>query len=159
MSQLLTRAFWRTTLGALLRSALAALVPFVYPLVQHPAATWLPMLLTVALAVVVAIATALAGLPDPTTMSWWELALTRALRQVGQMVIAGSATALLLTDVPWSTVLPNAAAAALTTMILAAVQALPKPLDLGATSDGAAVITTVPDTSSTPAAIAPPTGD
>ena len=54
-----------------------------------------------------------------------ELALIRALRTLGQAVVAGAGTAVLLTDVPWSTVLPHALAAAIGTLVLAAVQALP----------------------------------
>jgi hypothetical protein len=117
--------WWRATSGALARTALAALVPFVAALVTDPAGAWLPAASIVSMATVLAAVTALAGMPDPDGLSWAELAGARALRTFGQTVAAAAGAAVMLSDVAWSEVLPVALGAALTSLVLAAVQALP----------------------------------
>lgn len=127
MSRILDAAWWRCVAGALLRTVLAALVPFIPALVANPAGAWKVTVLTVGLVLVLAIASALASLPDPSTGSWWEVAVQRALRQFGQMVAAAAASAALLTDVHWRAVLIAAAGSALSTLVIAALASLPAP--------------------------------
>lgn len=119
---------WR----ALLRTALAALVPFVPGLINAPEQTLLPALLTIGLAVVAAAATALMSIPDLTGESWGVVAVAKALRQFGQMVVAGIAGAVILTDVDWPTILYGALASAVSTLILAAIDMLPPTFELEA---------------------------
>ncbi len=146
MSRLIDPVFWRTTAGALLRTALAALAPFVPALTTDPAGTWQLAGLTVALAVVVAVGTALRSMPDLTGAPWWEVAFQRALRQFGQMIVAGSAGALVLTDVDWRTVLLAALASAVSTLVLAAIDVLPRPVTPVAVATGPASIVLAADT-------------
>ncbi len=122
---LFTAAFWRRIGWSLLRTGLAALTPFIPALIADPVGAWSLAALTVGLALVLTVATALVSVPDPTASPWWEVAITRALRQFGQMVVAGTAGAVILTDVDWRAVLTAAAVSALTTLILAAIDAIP----------------------------------
>lgn len=144
MSRVLDAAWWRSIAGALLRTCLAALVPFIPALVADPAGTWKVAALTIALVLVLAVASALGSLPDLSTGSWWEVAIQRALRQFGQMVAAAAASAALLTDVHWAAVLIAAAGSALSTLVLAALASLPAaPLPVPA--GGHSFNITVPD--------------
>lgn len=108
----------------LLKTALAALVPFIPALVANPAEAWPVAVFTIALAVVIAAATALVSIPDVSDQGWLVAALAKGLRQFGQMIVAATAGAVLLTDVEWSSVLTTAAASAVTTLVIAAVDGL-----------------------------------
>lgn len=132
MSRVLDATWWRSIAGALLRTALAALVPFIPALVADPAATWRVAALTLGLVLVLAIASALGSLPDLATGTWWEIAIQRSLRQFGQMVAAAAASAALLTDVHWRAVLVAAAGSALSTLVIAALASLPPAPVFGA---------------------------
>lgn len=121
---LFTRAFWASISWALVRTAMAGLVPFIPGLAANPAGTWQVAALTVSLALVLTVATSLGGLPDGSG-PWWEVALLRGLRQFGQMITAAAAGAVLLTDISWHTVLITAAGSALSTIVIAALSTLP----------------------------------
>jgi len=108
----------------LLKTALAALVPFIPALTSDFAGSWDVAIFTVALAVVIAAATALVSLPDTASQGWLVASLAKALRQFGQVVVAAGAGAVLLTDVDWSSVLEVGAVSALTTLVIAAVASL-----------------------------------
>lgn len=119
--RIIDRTWWAAVAWPLIRTALAGVVPFVPALVADPAGAWQVAVLTVALAVVGAVGLALVSLPDAGVTSWWERALRRAVRQFGQMLVASTASAVLLTDVDWATVGRTALASALVTVILAAL--------------------------------------
>lgn len=122
---LFTAAFWRGIGLALLRTLLAGLVPFIPALAADPRGT-LPLAgSTVALLLIVTVATSLRGIPDPAAAPWWQILLSRGLRQFGQFVAAGLASAVLLSDVDWSQLLTGAWASALSTVVLAALTLLP----------------------------------
>lgn len=125
MRHLFTALFWRAAALTVLRTFLAASVPFVPGLLADLAATWQMWLLTTGVTVVLAIANALRGIPSLTDAPWWEVALQRGLRQFGQFLAAGLAGAALLTDVDWRSLLLSAAASALSTLVLAAIDVLP----------------------------------
>ncbi len=127
MSDIFKAAFWRSIAWMLLRTAGAALVPVIPSLFADPASAWLPALLSVGFVVVVAAASALAGLPDGTG-PWWQVALQRAVRQYGQYVVGATAGLALLSDVHWGTILAAAAASAVSTFILAALSLTPVPV-------------------------------
>lgn len=122
---LFTRAFWRSIGWALVRSGLAALAPFVPGLTSDPGGTWVQASGVVGLVLVLTAAAGLVSIPSTAASPWWEVALTRALRQFGQWIIAGTTTAVLMSDVDWRHLLLAAAASAATTLILAAVDAIP----------------------------------
>ena len=150
LTVLFTLTFWKRIGWALARTAAAALTPFVPALLAHPTSgsTWLGAVLTLGFILVLTVATKLASLPDETGMPWWVVAFTRALRQFGQMIIAGTLGATILSDVQWGPLLQRSAVAAASTLILAAVDAIPKtilPAPVGV--DG------VPNISSLPAAL------
>lgn len=119
--RIIDRTWWAAVARPLIRTALAGVVPFVPALVADPAGAWQVAVLTVALAVVGAVGLALVSLPDAGVTSWWERALRRAVRQFGQMLVASTASAVLLTDVDWGAVGRTALASALVTVILAAL--------------------------------------
>lgn len=123
----LTLAFWRNLAWSLFRTGLTASVVFIPGLVSDFAGTWLPWALTVGLTLVAAVATSFKGLPDPTGAPWWQVLVARTLRTFGQTVAGALTTAVMLTDVSWSIVLPAAASAALGTLVLTALIYLPQP--------------------------------
>ena len=127
MSDILKAAFWRSIGWMLLRTAGAALVPVIPALFADPKSAWLPALLSVGFVVVVAAASALAGLPDGTG-PWWQVALQRAVRQFGQYVVGATAGLALISDLDWAGVLSAAAASAIATFILAALSLTPVPV-------------------------------
>jgi hypothetical protein len=139
---LFTRAFWASIAWALARTLAAGLVPFIPGLVADPAGTWQVATLTIALLLIVTVATKWKNIPDEAGVSWWVVALTRALRQFGQMVVAAAVGAQLVTDVDWAHVVGAALVSALTTLILASIDAMPA-LTEAPVVDGVAQITTL----------------
>lgn len=138
MSVLFTAAFWRQIGWALLRTALAGLVPFIPALAADPAGAWPAAASTVALLLIVTIATSLQGIPDPAAAPWWQVLLSRGLRQFGQFAGAGLVGAVLLSDVDWTTLLTGAGASAVSTIILAALTLIPGEQVTGAVTTHAA---------------------
>ena len=127
MLVLLTLVFWRNLAWSLLRTALTATLPFLPSLSVDFASAWRGWVLTVGLALVVAVLTSLSGIPDPAGVPWWQVLVARALRQFGQVLAGAIGSAALLTDVAWGDVLPLAAQAAVGTLVLTALLYLPKP--------------------------------
>lgn len=117
MYKLADSTWWRGVATALIRTLIAAAAPFAAaamatPEVMTQSAWWLNVALVVGLAVILAIATAMAGLPDPSG-SWWQIGLQRAVRQAAQYLVAASAGAALLSDLSpqiWIATLGSAAA-------------------------------------------------
>lgn len=122
---LLDAAFWRLIGWALVRTALAGLVPFLPGLTSNPARTWPLALGTVGLLLIVTVATSLSGIATPDTAPWWQILVSRGLRQLGQFFAAGLVGALVLSDVDWLTLLQGAVASAISTVVLAALTILP----------------------------------
>jgi len=118
---LLDPAFWRSIGLALVRTAIAGLVPFLPGLTSDPADTWPLAAGTVGLLLIVTVATSLRGLADASTATWWEILAARGLRQFGQFLTAGLASAVVLSDVDWATLLQQAGASAASTVLLAAL--------------------------------------
>ena len=116
--------YLRSLTRVLVKTGLAALVPFIPALANDFEGTWLLALLTIALAVVVAAATALVSLPDTASQGWFVATIAKALRQFGQMIVAATASAALLTDVDWPTILKAGAVSAITTLVIAAVTSI-----------------------------------
>lgn len=136
--------FWRSIGWALIRTLLAGVVPFIPALTADPASAWLPALATVGLLLVTAVATSLKGLADPVAVPWWQILVSRGLRQFGQFVAAGLVGAVVLSDVNWQALLTAAAASAISTVILAALTLIPGdapiPGELITTPDGTTVL-------------------
>lgn len=122
---LFSAAFWRSIGWLLVRTAIAGITPFVPALAADPAGAWPAAVSTVGLLLIVAAATSVRGTVDPDTAPWWQVLLSRALRQFGQFVIAGTAGAVLLADVTWQSLLTGAAASALSTLLIAALTVIP----------------------------------
>lgn len=122
---LLDPNFWRSIGLALVRTAIAGIVPFLPGLTSDPAATWPLALGTVGLLLIVTVATSLKGLADASTATWWEILVARGLRQFGQFFAAGLVGAAVLSDVDWPTLLQGASASALSTVLLAALTIIP----------------------------------
>ena len=127
MSNLFTRAFWAMIAWALARTILAGIVPFIPALMQDPAnpVVWLNAGSTIAVLAIFMVATSLKGIADPASASWFQVLISRFLRQFGQFIAAGLTSAVLLSDVDWQALLTGAAASALTTLILAALTLIP----------------------------------
>lgn len=128
MRDLITsRTWWGAALRRMLRTCLATLVGTLPVLLGGDARASLLALSTIALAAVLSLATSLAGLPELTDVAvpWWRAALQRAARTLGQMLAAAAASAVVLTDISWD-VVGQALLAAVVTLILAAIDALPE---------------------------------
>lgn len=122
---LLDVVFWRSIGWALVRTALAGLVPFLPGLTATPAATWPLALGTVGLLLIVTIATSLSGIATPDSAPWWQVLVSRGLRQFGQFFAAGLVGAVVLSDVNWLLLVQGAFASAISTVVLAALTILP----------------------------------
>lgn len=122
---LFTAAFWRGIGLALLRTLLAGLVPFIPALAADPVGALPLAASTIGLLLIVTVATSLRGIPDPGTAPWWQILLSRGLRQFGQFVAAGLVGAVVLADIDWSQLINGAVASALSTIVLAALTLLP----------------------------------
>lgn len=118
--------FFVRTGWALLRTAIAGLVPFLPGLVADPEGVAPVAASTVLLLVIVAALTSLSGIPS-SDASWWEMLISRGLRQFAQFAAAGIGAATLLSDVDWSTLLAGATASAISTVLIAALTVIPQP--------------------------------
>lgn len=146
-----TAAFWRTIGWALVRTVLAGVVPFIPALVANEPNSWTKAGSTIGLLLIVTVATSLKGIPDPVGTPWWQLLVSRGLRQFGQFAAAGLVGAVLLADVNWATLLTGAGASALSTVILAALTLLPDQYATVSTMNTVTQYYPVPDE--------PPTGE
>lgn len=118
--------FWRGIGWALFRTALAGIVPFIPGLVQAPQETWLPAVATLVPLLVVAIATSLKGLADPTSATWPVILASRFLRQAGQFASGFLVGAVVMQDIDWTALWQGTLASALSTLVLTAMTLLPQ---------------------------------
>lgn len=123
---LFTLDFWQGIGWALLRTAIAGLVPFVPALLDDPEGVAPVAASTVGLLLIVAVLAALKGLPSTDGAFWWEVLASRGLRQFAQFAAAGVGVAVTLGDVDWQTVLTGAFASALSTVLIAALTLIPE---------------------------------
>ncbi len=127
---LFTLAFWRAAGLRALRTALVTLVPLT-PVLTGSGVTGddvARVTSTVALAVVLSLATSWWALPehDAAAPSWWAAAGERAVRSFGQVLVAGIGTTVLVTDVAWSSLVLSAIGAGIGSLLLAAIGTLPE---------------------------------
>lgn len=151
LTQILSRAWWIAAGQRAARTALVVLLGVLRPLIVDPASTWGPALSTVALAVLVSLATSLASLPetDGTGRSWARAALSRAARTAGQTLVAGVGSSVLWSDVAWTTLWQTVAVATLGTVLLAAISVLPETIPLARVgADGVPDVTSLPSRTS-----------
>lgn len=134
MQSLLSADFWRSMGGALVRTAMAGIAPFLPGLTSDPATTWPKAAATVGLLLVATIATSLQGTPEASSAGWGQLLTARGLRQFGQFLAGGATGAALLSDVDWGTLLQQAGTSAASTVVLGALTMAP-----GATGPAGAV--------------------
>ena len=147
LSLLFSRAWWSAAGRRALRTALVVAAPFAPAIVGGSTAALWAALSTVALAVVLSLATSWASLPevDGLPRPWWAATLDRTARTFAQALVAGIPAVTLIQDVPWTALLTNALAAAVGSVILAAIAALPE-------SQPVAEPTPVPDVTFAPRA-------
>lgn len=125
--RVLTAAFWQAAGARALRTVLVAALPFLAPLVGGDWTAVGQAGLAFAFAAVASLATSLASLPElGTTRSRWAALLDRSVRTFGQTLAASIGSALVWSDVDWRLAVVQAAAAAVTTAVLAIVERLPE---------------------------------
>ncbi len=122
-----TRAWWVAAGQRAAYTALAALLPLV-TLVFAGTVDVVHVLLVVALAVVVSLATSAAALPEltDTTVPLWKAVTVRVLRTTGQTLVANVGGAVILTDLDWGAVVIAVAGAAATTLVRTVLARLPE---------------------------------
>lgn len=125
MHSLTSPDFWRVIAWSLVRTALAGLVPFLPGLTSDLAGSWPLAAGTVGLLLIVTVATSLSGIATPDTAPWWQVLMSRGLRQAGQFFAAGLVGAVVLSDVNWVLLLQGTLASALSTVVLAALTIIP----------------------------------
>lgn len=125
MESLLSADFWRSMGGALTRTAMAGVAPFLPGLTSDPAATWPKAAATVGLLLVATIGTSLQGVPDPSSAGWGQLLTARGLRQFGQFLVGSVAGSALLADIDWTSLLQQAGTSAASTVVLGALTMAP----------------------------------
>ena len=137
LSELLSRAWWSAAGQRALRTVLVALVPFVPPILQGSVEAMWAALSTSTLAAVLSLAWSFRSLPeiDGLPRPWWAAALDRFVRTFAQVLLAGIPAVTLIQDVPWPVLLSNALAAAVGSLILAAISALPETQPLSVPAD------------------------
>lgn len=128
MSKLFTRAFWVSIGWALLRTGLAALVPFLPALFLNPATAWFPTVLALGPVLILAVLTSLAGLPADGGGTWWQIGISRAVRQFGQYFLGALPASFALLGIDWRTLLLSAAASAAATFVLYCLTVIPTPV-------------------------------
>ena len=128
MSALTSRAWWLAAGQRAARSALVTLLVWIPALLDDVAVHAPAAASTIGLMVVASLATSLRSLPelDGTVRSWWIATLDRVVRTFFQVLAAGIPAVTLLQDVPWLVLLEQAAAAALGSLVLAMISALPE---------------------------------
>lgn len=117
--------FWRSIVWALVRTALAGILPFIPTLFADPVNGWKPAVGTLVPLLIAAVATSLKGTVDPSTATWGQILVGRFLRQFGQFVAGALVGAVVLWSFDWRTLLVQAFASAFTSMVLAALTLLP----------------------------------
>jgi len=129
LSVLTSRAWWAAAGQRAARSALVVLVPYVMTGGGVSHVDYVVAASAAGLMAVLSLLTSLAGLPelDGTGTSWWAAALVRGVKSFAQAIVALAGPSwVLLSDVPWSTVIDGAAAAAVGSVILGLIGKLPE---------------------------------
>lgn len=148
LDMLTSRAWWLAAGQRAARTVVVVLLGVLRPLIEAPADTWRPAVSTVALAVVLSLATSLASLPetDGTAVPWWRATLNRAARTAGQTLVAGIGSSVLWSDVAWAPLWQTVAIATIGTIGLAILSALPETIPLARIgADGTPDVNTLPD--------------
>lgn len=125
LKNLLRQEWWRSMFGALLRTLIAGVTPFMLAYTSGMVIEVKVMVSTVLLLLVVTILTSLTGIPTPDTAPYWQVIGARFLRQFAQFLIAGIGTAILFSDVPWLPLLLGALASAVSTALIGSLTVIP----------------------------------
>lgn len=104
------------------RTALQTIAAYLTVAATLGGVDWTTALSATALAAVVALLQGVVDLPA-MPRGWWGDTLGRAIRTLAQTTLAGTTTAVLLTDVPWETVLSASALAAVASLVTSAAAA------------------------------------
>lgn len=117
--------FWRSILWALVRTALAGVLPFVPQIINDPLAGSLAAVAVVVPLLIATVATSLKGTVDPSNATWGQILIARFLRQFGQFIAGALVGSVILWTFDWRTMLLQALASAISSVILAALSLLP----------------------------------
>lgn len=118
-------SFWRGLGGVLLRTLIAGAAPFIGPLVKDFQGSVGLASSTVAMLLIATVLSSLRGTTDPENATWWQLLVSRSLRQGAQFAAAAVVTAVVLSDVNWYSLGQDTLISMLTTLGIAALQVLP----------------------------------
>lgn len=125
LTLLFTGEWWKQTYGALFRTLIAGLAPFLLAYSNGQPQDWRVVASQVGLLLIMAALSSLKGIPVPNGASYWEVLGARFLRQFAQFLIAGIGTAVYFTEVPWWAVLVGATTSALSTVLIGSLYLLP----------------------------------
>jgi hypothetical protein len=131
-SALTSHTWWLAAGQRAARTALVFATPFVAGIIRGEQEAIIAGASTVALGVVISLATSLRDLPelDGVQRPWWLATSERAVRSFFQALVAGIPAVTLIEAVPWPVLLTNALTAAAGSVVLAMIAALPEAQEI-----------------------------
>lgn len=129
MTSLTSSVWWKAAATRAFRTALVVMVPYI-PATYIGDVPFITIGLVAALALVTSFITSavtvLSETDDSPLQPWWFAVLSRVGKTVGQALLAGMGTAVLITDVQWDSLWQLAASAGFGSLILALITVLPE---------------------------------
>lgn len=124
---LVTWVWWKAALIRALRTALAVVIPYV-PASYIGDVPYITMASAAAMGFIFSIITSLAGIPEVEgrTEQWYFAILSRVVKTVGQALLAGIGTAVLITDVDWAAIWQMSLTAGFASLVMAVLAQLPE---------------------------------
>ena len=125
--QLFTGSWWKAALIRAIRTAIFIAIPYLGA-VYFAQVPWITVGSAALMAFIASLVTSLAGLAEVTgeNQPWWYATLGRTAKSFAQGLAAGFGTAVLVTDVQWTTVLQTSALMALGSLLNAVLANLPE---------------------------------
>lgn len=126
MNTITSGSWWKASLSRALRTAAVVAVPYVP--VSLGGAEYFILASAFGMGFVLSIITSLAGIAEVEgdEVPWWYATLSRVVKTVAQALVTAVGSAVLFTDVDWSTIPALVVSAAVGSLLLAVVKQLPE---------------------------------
>jgi hypothetical protein len=158
MATITSGDWWKAAAARAFRTAAVVAIPYLP--VALSGAEYLVLASAFGMGFVLSILTSLAGIAEVEgqEVPWWYATLSRVVKTVAQALVAAVGSAVLFTDVNWSTIPALVVSSAIGSLLLAVVKQLPEaptpvappsgatPVEIVAVSPEAAALTAAPAT-------------